>query len=288
MSVSSSKIILHYNVHEPIDISDLTSSFAALSSQYRKHLLEQIRANGGKAKDAEIKLYITKIESNCILAELAGATDILGTLFSTMDYTNIFSEFVRNIDEAIRYFKALPERYNQDKEIDKIEYSKKECSDYANFLGVVAQSKSGELGLSVAEFKKETDETHIHSVFKYNSEDAYEAKKGCLLAQDILQQSGEVDHPNVLMYFQQTNTDESKGEGKTEERAIIKTITDKPLPVYIVSNLDRERVMSHKADPNMNPLKISYYVDVNVETDRNDVAKRFRVMRIIDTVSDDE
>ena len=286
MSVSPARIVLHFNVHEPIELTDLTMSFAALASQYRKHLIDKIRSNGGKTKDVEIKLYITKIENNCILAELAGATDILGALFSVMDYSSIFTEFTTNINTAIQYFKALPSKNSKSIKESEIPYTKKECHDLANFLKVV--SKKGELGLSVAEFNKKTETDEILVSFKYTSGEAFEARKGCLLAQDILEYKGEADYYNVLMYFQQTNTDESKKEGRTEEKAVINAITKKPLPVYIVANLDRERVMSNKDDPSMNPLKVSYYVDVNVETDRNDTPKRFRVMKIIDVVADDD
>lgn len=286
MSVSPARIILHFNVHEPIELTDLTVSFAALASQYRKHLIETIRMNGGKTKDAEVKLFITKIENNCILAELAGATDILGTLFALMDYTSIFIEFTKNINDAISYFSQLPSKNIKTVSASDIPYTKKECGDLANFLNVVAQK--GELGLSVAEFNKETGEDKTFVSFKYSADQAFEARKGSLLAQDILEQKGDADYKSVVMYFQQTNTDESKADGKTGERAIISLISPKPLPVYIVSNLDRERIMSQKGDPNLNPLKVSYIVDVNVETDRNDNPRQYRVVRLIDIIPDDD
>ena len=273
-------------MHHPIELTDLTMSFAALASQYRKHLIDKVRSGGGKTRDLEVKLYITKIENNCILAELAGATDILGTLFSVMDYANIFVDFVNNIDHGIQYFLGLPSKNTKEIIPSEIPYSKKECADFENFLKVV--SEQGELGLSVAEYGKETKEEKIHVSFKYSSDEAFEARKGAILAQDILESKGDADYKNVLMYYQQTNTDESKSDGKTGERAVIKLIHPKPLPVYLVSNLDKEKVKAHKADPSLNPLKVSYLVDVNVETDRNDFPKHYRVVRIIDTIRDDE
>jgi hypothetical protein len=286
MTVSPARIKLHFNVHEPIELTDLTLSFAALASQYRKHLVERIRSSGGRTRDLEVKLYITKIDNNCILAELAGATDILGTLFSVMDYANIFVDFVKNIDDGIQYFLALPAKDLKEIVPAKIPYSKKECSDFENFLKVV--SEQGELGLSVAEYNKETSEEKTFVSFKYSSDQAFEARKGAILAQDVLESKGDADYKSVLMYYQQTNTDESKSDGKTGERAVIKAIHPKPLPVYIVSNLDREKVMGHKDDPSLNPLKVSYLVDVNVETDRNDIPKHYRVTSIIETILDDE
>lgn len=46
--------------------------------------------------------------------------------------------------------------------------------------------------------------------------------------------------------------------------------------------------MNQKGDPNLNPLKVSYLVDVNVETNRNDVPTLYRVMRVLDILPDED
>jgi hypothetical protein len=285
MTVSDARITLHFDVHEPIELMDLTLSFGSLARQYRKYVIEKLRDEGKKAKDAEIKLYITKIENNCILAELAGAHDILGTLFSVMDYTNIFVDFVKNINTAIQYFRSIVGKDSKTIIASEIPYSKRQCEDLANFLNVVAEK--GDLGLSVAEFDKESGNEKVHVSFKYTSSEAYEAKKGSILAQSILEQTGDADYKDVLMYFHQANVDESKADGRTGEKAFIKSVYPKELPVYIISDLDRDRIKSLKSDPKMNMFTASYRVDVNVEKDRNDIPKYYRVLKVHEIIPDE-
>lgn len=288
MSVSAARIKLHFNIHEPIELTDLTMSFIAISAQYQKHLISTAKSAGGREKDPDVKLYITKIENNCILAELAGATDILGSLFSVMDYTNIFVEFIRNINDSIQFFRGLPDKDIKDITPEIIPHNKRECSQFDNLLKVVSSTKSGELGLSVIEYNHETLTEKTYVSFKYSVSEALEARKGAMLAMDILEEKRDSQYKNVLMYFQQTNSDESKTDGKTGEKAIIEAIYHKPLSVYIVSNMDRERIMGDKKNTDVNPLKVSYMVDVNVEKDRNGVPRNYRVLKINNTIPDDE
>lgn len=285
MSISTARIVLHFNVHEPIELMELTLSFGSLARQYRNFLINKAKKEGKKVHDADVKLYITKIENNCILAELAGAVDILGSLFTVTEYTNTFIEFAKHINETITYFRTLIsiEKISA----SEIPYSKKECEDFSNFLKVVSHNKGGELGISVAEYVKETPDAKTLTKFTFSSEQAFEAQKGSLLAQRALDEKGEADYQNVLMYFYQANIDDSKSEGKTGEKAIIKNICPKELPVYFVSELDRDRIKGMKDNPAYNPFKASYRIDVNVETDRNDVPRFYRVVRLHEIIPDD-
>lgn len=286
-SVSNARIVLHFDVHEPIELMELTLSFGSLAKQYRRFLVDRARVQAQKVNDADVKLYITKIENNCILAELAGAVNILGSLVPLMDYANIFIEFANNINNSILFFKGLAAK---DGKVDPVEipYTKRQCEDLANFLNVVSKNKGGKLGISVAEYAKDDGETKSHVKFSFTSGEAFEAQKGALIAQRALEFRGDADHTNVLMYFHQTNVEDPKSEGRTGDKAVIKTISDKPLPVYFISDLDKDKIKTFVDDPTMNPFKASYRVDVNVETDRNEVAKFYRVMRLHEIIPGDD
>lgn len=287
MTVSQARIILHFDVHQPVELMELTLSFGSLAKQYRKFLSDKARQNGQKISDDDVKLFITKIENNCILAELAGAVSILGSLVPIMDYANVFIDFTKNINNAILYFKGIA---SKDSELvpSEIPYSKKQCEDIANFLNVVSKNKGGNLGIAVAEYAKDDGETKHHVKFTFTSDEAFEAQKGALIAQRALEYRGDADHKNVLMYFHQTNIEDPKSDGLTGDKAIIRSISDKPLKVYFVSNLDSDKIKSFIHDPSMNPFKASYRVDVNVETDRNDIPKFYRVMRLHEIIPSDD
>ncbi len=284
--VSSARIVLHFDVHEPIELTDLTLSFGSLAKQYRKFLMDTSKQRNQKINDAEVKLFITKIENNCILAELAGASNILGPLVPLLEYTNLFIDFVKNINASILYFKGLSLKENIDSE--SIPYSKKDCEDLSRFLSVVSQNKGGKLGLGVAEYKKEDKKSSFLVRFTFSSEDAYDAQKGALMAQRALETRCDADYKNVLMYFHQTNVEEPKSQGRTGDKAYIKAVCNKPLPVFFISELDSDKVKSFRDDSSLNPFKASYRVDVNVETDRNEVPKFYRVIRLYEIIPDDE
>lgn len=286
MSVSQSRIVLHFDVHEPIELMELTLSFSALAKQYRKFLVDKAKQQSEKINDADVKLYITKIENNCILAELAGAVNILGSLMPLMDYANIFVEFTKNLNNTINYFQGLSKSENIDPK--KIPYTKRQCEDFSNFLNVVAKNKGGKLGIAVAKYEKDDGEAKCIAEFEFQSEEALDAQKGALMAQRALEYTGEADYTNVLMYFHQTNIEDPKSQGRTGDKAIIKSISDKALPVYFISDLDSDKIKTFVDDPSLNPFKASYRVDVNVETDRNEVPKFYRVMRLHEIISGDD
>jgi len=277
---SQARIQLHLDVHSPIELVDLTLSFQALAFEYRKHLTNHVKDKGGKVNDADVKLFLTKIENNCILAELGGASVILGQLFTVMDYALIFDNFIQRLKASIDYFKAVGLAGTVN--LKELRHSKAECGRFADLLDVVSKNKDGNLGIASLDYNE--NESEVRLSVKYSSEEAYQARKGALLAQKALEQTGEADYKSVLMYFHQTNIDDPKSSGRTGDKAVIKTISDKPLPVYFVSEVDQQKIAYTLQDPAVNPLKASIIVDVNVETDRNNIPRIYRVIDVLDII----
>lgn len=285
MSVSEARLTLHFDVHEPIELMDMTLSFTALASQYRRFLVDRWRGEGRKPHDTDVKLYITEIKNNCIYAEFAGASDILGSLMPLFQYVQLFTEFAEQVKTGIEFFKAFA---GQDKhDARDVPFSKRECESFADFLSVVAKNKGGALGLGVAEYSALGSEAKRHVEFRFHSDDALTARRGALVAQRVLEERSDADHKDVLLYFYQTNTDDPRSDGRTGERAIIPSIGAKDLPVYFISDLDQDRIKSYKNDPTKNPFRASYRVDVNVEADRNKIPRFYRVLRLHEIIDPD-
>ena len=236
------------------------------------------------ADDADVKLYITKIESGSVLAELAGAANILGQLFSIMDYTNIYIDFVKNLRNGIDYFKGLANKTEIDPK--EIKYTKAECRRFSDLLDVAAKSKEGDFEISAIEYSSsdEGENKKVHLKINYTSDEAYTAKKGALLAQKHLDAKGDADYEKVLMYFYQTNIDDPKANGRTADKAVISSIWDKPLPVFFVSDLDQQKIRYILDDPKENPFKLSFVVDVNVETNMNEIPTFYRVVNLVQII----
>jgi len=286
LGLSEDRITIHFDVHEPIELVELTLAFQALGRDYRRFLNEKVRSEGGKVTDDDVRLYITKIESNCILAEFAGATPILGTYFSLLDYQNIFIEYVRNFKNVVDYFRALSKR--KDVSAADIECTKAGAQAIADTMAVVAKNRDGRLRLAAVRAGSETPSGHkVYVEAIFSNEEAAEAQRGAIIAQKVLDYRGDADHKNVLMYFQRTSTDSPKSEGRTDDKAMIASISPKALPVHFASALDQARINDLKADPNSNPFKAAYRVDVNVETDRRGVPRFYRVVHLHEILPDE-
>jgi hypothetical protein len=284
--ISKARIQLHLDIHSPIELVEMTLSFQAIAYEYKDYLKKKISQPEKKFSEVDsVKLYITKIENSCILAELAGAGMVMGTLFSSMDYINTFVGFVENIKNSVDYFCRLSEQKNIDPK--NVQYTKLQCNRYADLLKIAAENKDGQLGISAIQYEDTTTEATVKLTVKFNSKEAFEARKGALLAKEALDQKEDATYKDVLMYFQQTNTNEAKDTGRTGDKAIIKAIFPKELPVYFVSEIDQQKINYEKHDPDKNPLKSSYRVDVNVETDRHNVPRFYRIIQIKEVLPPD-
>lgn len=284
---SEARIELHFDVHQPVELVTLTLALQGVARDYRRFLNERGRGSGKRIADDDVKLYVTRVESNCILAELAGATPVLGAFFSLVDYQSVFAEYVTNFGTIADYFRGLLKR--KDLKASDIEVTKAGAQAVADVMAVVAQNTDGRLRISAVRAGAETsDGARVFAEVTFTSEEAAEAQRGALLAQKVLDYRGDADFPNVLLYFQRTSTDEPKSDGRTDDKAIINTISPKALPVHFASQLDAARVNDMKSDPHQNPFKSAFRVDVNVETDRNQVPRFYRVVQIHEVIPDDE
>lgn len=283
---SEDRIEIHFDVHQPIELVELTLAFQALGRDYRRFLNEKIRADGGRPSEEDVKLYITKIESNCIWAELAGATQIMGAYFSLMDYQNIFIDYVRNFSGAIDYFRGVA-RMKSPKAAD-IECTKAGAQAIADVMSVVAKNRDGKFAIRARAGSESAEGHKVYAEIELTSDEAAEAQRGALVAQKVLDYRGDADHENVLMYFQRTSTSDARSDGPTDDKAVISSISEKPLPVHFASKLDQARINDMKSDPHQNPFKSAYRVDVNVEVDRKGRPRFYRVLHLHEILPEDD
>lgn len=286
MGYSDDRIEIHFDVHQPVELVELTLAFQGLGRDYKRFLQDRARSDGKKINTEDVKLYITKIESNCILAELAGGSSILGAVYSVLDYQNIFTEYVRNFRDTVQYFRGLSK--TKDLKAADIETTKAGAQSIADLMGVVGKNRGGNFALRARAGSETPDGHKVYAEIELTSDEAAEAQRGALIAKKFLDYRGDADHPNVLMYFQQTSTDDAKAAGRTSDKAIIRSISKDALPVHFASELDQARINDMKSDPQQNPFKAAFRVDVNVETDRHDLPRFYRVLHLHEVLPDED
>src|SRR5688572_3760433 len=94
------RIVIYLNPGQPIELGDLSGSFAALARMYERHY----RPNGEEAP----KLYVTKLETGSVWMEIAPYIPIMGAIVRTMDTIVIVADFTNRLWRGIKAFSAGP------------------------------------------------------------------------------------------------------------------------------------------------------------------------------------
>lgn len=275
---------LHFNVHEPIELVEMTLAFQGLGYEYQSFLKSRFQEDP-RANTAEVKLYITRIESNCILAELAPALPLLGALAPVLADVNTVHDFVVGTSRTIKWLIGLAKKKRINPE--EIPYSKRRIGHLRDVVRLVAKNRNSNLGLTAIKYEESTGEDRAILEMHFSDKDCRQAEQGATKALAALDVREKADREKVLMYFYQTNIEDPKTGGRTGDRAVISSITSEPLRVYIIPETDQQKVRFVLDDKAHNPLHTGFVVDVNIENDRNGRPKVYRVVRVHDIVYDE-
>jgi hypothetical protein len=273
-NMSESRFLIQYDTAQPIELSALSNAFAGISRQYSNFIRSQTNV---ELAAEEVVLYVTKIENNCILTELAPYIGYGLTTIHVLDWPAALKQFADTINDYFEYFKAL----NLGKLIGKI--GKRDAEDFRDFLAVVANNDSGAIVTEVVKYDEATGKKTSAIKYAYKPAEISEAYQGVTsyLSKITSQESNVFE--KVLLYLPQLNVEAHKSEGQTADRGVIESISPKKLPVYWISDLDSRRIKNQS----VNPHKVSYIVDVSVQT-KNDTARAYSVLRLHDILNDDE
>lgn len=279
------RLRLHFNVHEPVELVEMTLAFQGLGYEYQSFLKSQYANSDSKIKTAEVKLYITRIESNCILAELAPALPLLGVIAPVFSDVNTVHDFVKNTATAIQWLIGIGKERTISPE--DIPYNKRRIGHIRDVVRLVAKNRDASLGLSAIRYEESTGEDRAILEMKFSDTECRSAEDGATRALAALDLREKADKEKVLMYFYQTNIEDPKTDGRTGDKAVISSISPDPLRVYIIPEVDQQKVRYVLDDKSSNPLHTGFVVDVNVENDRNGRPKIYRVVRVHDVIYDD-
>lgn len=93
---SDDRIIISMDPGGPIALDDMTESFSALARYYERHFRT--------ADELPPKLYVTRLESGSVIAEIAPYAMLLGSAIYTLDASIIVSDFSKRLRNGITAF----------------------------------------------------------------------------------------------------------------------------------------------------------------------------------------
>jgi hypothetical protein len=253
-----SRLQVNFDVDRPVELVQLTLALQAMARDYRRYANDSIRESGGRVSDDDIRLYVTKVETGSIIAELGSAAQVMGSFLPLIAVDPLFAGYVQFFGQSVSYFASLASR--SDLKPADITATKAAAQSMADIMAVPASMVGSNFKLAAKVAARNADGSEFAAQITLTSEQAAKAQRGALIAQKVLDYRGGADHENVLLYFQQTSTDKAKSDGRTADRAIVNSISARALPVHFASALDTARVNDMKSDPKQNPFKAAITV----------------------------
>ncbi|MBG6208368.1 hypothetical protein IWQ49_003028 [Labrenzia sp. EL_126] len=272
------RIIIVLDPGQPVELNDLSGSFAALARMYERHY----RNDGDEAP----KLYVTKLETGSVIMEILPLVPLLGQAVMAMDSSIIVADFTNRLFRGIKAFSTPGE-------VPKVEPpSKKDASDIKEFTKPLLGKKGASLGIKHAKFEKIEGETATVIEYKFDENDLNRAAINIDQAlalpapkQDDQQPRGAI-RKEVMLFLDQANRGPGKEKGRTGDKGVIPDISEKVVPVYFRNSIQN---LKEQMTKEVNPLTSTFVVDVHVqylEGDEN--PKGYIVTDVHQAIPDDD
>ena len=246
------RLIVTLDPGQPIELDDLSKSFAALARMYERHYRR------GDEDDAP-RLYVTRLQTGSVIMEIAPYGIIMGGL-AMMDGGLIVTEFTSRVWRTLRYFTG-------GSDATKVERpTREDAQDIREFTKPLLGKNGASLGLRHAKFEKGTGEKK--TVIEYTFDEA-ELNRAAINIDEALgspAKSPQDDHgkihPEVMLFLEQANRGPGKEKGRTGDKGVIPDISAKPLPVYFRQSIQGLKETMLRGQEN--PFATVFVVDAHV------------------------
>lgn len=270
------RIIIFLDPGQPVELGDLSESFAALARLYERHY----RPNGESAP----RLYVTKLESGSILMEIAPYLQMFGQAVQSMDTAVVVADFTNRLWRGIKSFSSGPQ------DVPRVDPpTSDDARDIREFVKPLLGKKGAELGIKHARYEKTDGEKK--TILEY-SFDETELNRAAInidasLAEPLLLEAPGMPTTKtlqeVMLFMDQANRGPGKEKGRTGDKGVIPDISDKPLPVYFKKGF---RDLKDHMTKDVNPLTSTFVVDAFVQY-VSDEPRGYIVFNVHQAIPDD-
>lgn len=254
--VVGDRIIITLDPGEPVELHDLSTSFAALARIYERHYR--------KSSEDAPKLYVTRLETGSVILEVTPLAVLFGGL-AVMDATVLVADFTNRIWRGIRAFSGRAD------EVPRVELPPVEdAADLKEFTRPLLGKNGASLGIRHARF--EQDDGTKKTVVEYKFDEA-ELNRAAINIDKMLllpppDQVGPDEaestglHTEVMLFLEQANRGPGKDRGRTGDRGVIPDISDKTAPVYFRKGI--QGLKDRMLHGDQNPFEMVFVVTVHV------------------------
>ncbi|MDP3261950.1 MULTISPECIES: hypothetical protein [Alphaproteobacteria] len=251
--IDGDRVIITLSPGQPIELSDLSTSFAALARIYERHY----RTTG----DTAPKLYVTKLETGSVILEIAPLVFAMG--IPILDNTIIVADFAGRLWRGLKAFSGVagePPRLETP--------TRDDAADLREFIRPLTGKMGATLGIKHAKY--ESDDGVRRTVVEYDFDEAQinraainidEQKRLPPPTEEELPSASAL-HAEVMLFLEQANRGPGKEKGRTGDRGVIPDISDKVVPVYFRKGI--QGIKDQMLHGDRNPFEMVYVVTVHV------------------------
>ena len=280
----------------PIEIGELTQSFSALVRYYERHYRPVT------PKQPFPKLFITRVNSGSVIAEIVPYAQILsGLLLATAETSVVIGDFVHKLWSGIKAFCDLDATKKEEDQP-----TKQDAADILAFLKPLIGRIDGSIGLEHARYEKhdghrktvieyQFDQNAINRIavnidralagdiqlFADNSYQAPNLEREPIVGEEITQHAQTQLQPfpkEVVFLFEQASRKPGKDKGRTADKGVISEISDKTLPVYFRKSFQDLKEKMIRGE--VNPLNNAFVVDVCVARTSDGEPKSYTITEV--------
>lgn len=273
------RLVITLDPGQPIELSDLSSSFAALARMYERHYRKP-------GDDDAPRLYVTRLETGSVVMEIAPCGIMMGGL-ALMDGGLIVTDFTARVWRTITHFSG---RKTDTKSLEVP--PKEDAADIKEFTKPLIGKNGANLGIKHARFEKGSGDKKTVIEYKFDEGElnraAINIDKTLQLpppTPDIEGPDGDKIHSEKILFLEQANRGPGKEKGRTGDRGRVPDISDKVVPVYFRKGVRQLKEQMMQGDEN--PFERAYIVDVHATLMDGDL-KAYTVVEIHDSFERDD
>jgi hypothetical protein len=257
------RIVLILDPGGPVELTGLSTSFASLARYYQRHF-------GTGDIETAPRLFITRLSTGSIVAEIAPYAVLLGQAYSALGGTVTIADFTNRLAHGIKAF-SDPHEKPVLGPISTYLFetpSRADAADFREFVKPLTGRRGAALGIKHARFHSIDGPRETVAEYTFDEGEINRAAANIDKALSSPDDAGpeeikQKNHKEVMLFFQQASRDPSKDKGRTADRAIVPDISDKALPTYFRKGINDLKDRMIRGDDN--PLTKGFIVDVHTQ-----------------------
>jgi hypothetical protein len=245
----------------PVDLLDLTVSFAALGQSFRDYATEQT----ADPLPDNLKLYVRELRSGSIIADLIPLLEQAQWIDKHID---VLAGFAANFHDILNYFLGRPTALERAP-------SRKEAQQISQVLEPVAKDFGSQMNLQVTSGRDTHLHTHYHVHVASLDANAAQNRTKSFLGPQL--PSSQVLTDQLMVLDQVRNSTKAK----TGDRGVIEAVSQRAVKLQFASDEVKRAII----DIDGNPLQSVFQVDVEVRAVQGE-PKIYRIIEVKDVIRD--